>query len=125
MIQTQTQFQSTQKVVERLQAEGWVKCPDLGFPALAQQLIANLRAFVLDQLRRHGGSLQLVDLQLAALIFSVPTHQYEVHPHLPGVLQQLEAEGEIVFGTLSKPAAQSSGAEITVALRTANIFRLG
>jgi len=104
MIQIQTQSQSTQKVVERLQAEGWVKCPGLGFEALAQHPLSDLQAFVLEELQGSGGRMGLADLQLAALIFSVPTHQYEVHPHLSVVLKQLEAAGVI---EISRPRSNS------------------
>lgn len=66
-----------------------------------------------------------MDLRLAALIFSVPTHQYEIHPHLPWVLKRLEVEGAISVVTLSTPVAQLSRAEAMVMLRTASTSRLG
>jgi MinD-like ATPase involved in chromosome partitioning or flagellar assembly len=93
--------------VERLQAEGWVECSGLGFPALAQQSLTDLTTFVLEQLQENGGSIGLADLQLATLIFSVPIHQYEVHPHLPSVLKQLEAAEAIEISKPRSPAARA------------------
>lgn len=63
--------------------------------ALTQQPLSDLQAFVLEQLQGSRGQMELTDLQLAVLVFSVPTHQFEVHPHLPFVLKRLEAEGVV------------------------------
>jgi hypothetical protein len=125
MFQTPAHSQSTQKVMKRLQAEGWVECPGLGFPALAQHLISDLRAFVLDQLHKSGGRIGLADLQLAVLIFSVPTHQYEVHPHLPLMLKRLEAEGMLEISKPGSLVARATQSEGMVQLRAARHRHFG
>lgn len=119
MLQTQTlcKSQSTQKVVERLQAEGWVECPGLGFLAFAQQPLSDLRAVVLEELRGRGGRMELADLQLAVLVFSVPTHQYEVYPHLPWVLKRLQAEGVIEISQARSPLVKAAQTEVNVRLK--------
>lgn len=117
MLQTQTQSSSTQKVIQRLQAEGWVECPGLGFPALAPQPLSDLRAFVLEQLQESGGRMGLTDLQLGSLIFSVPTHQFEVHPQLPWVLKRLEAEGVVERYKPRSAGASATQREDMVQLR--------
>lgn len=61
--------------------------------------------------------MQLADLQLAALIFSVPIHQYEVHPHLSVLLKQLEAEGEIALSRQQEQVARTAQAEVKVRLQ--------
>jgi len=123
MLQTKTQ--NPNKVVERLQAEGWVECPGLGFPALAQHPLSDLRALVLEQLHRSGGQMELVDLQLAVLIFSVPTHRYEIHPQLPWLLQRLKAEGVIEITKARSAGASAAQGKGMVQLRAAGHCSFG
>jgi len=115
----------TQKVVQRLQGEGWVECPGLEFPALAQQPLSDLQAFVLEQLRSRGGRMVLMDLRWATLIFSVPKHQYEVHPHLPWALKRLEVEGVIEISKPGSSMARAMQSQEMVQLRAVRYRSLG
>lgn len=109
----------TQRVIARLYSQGWVDCPDLKFPALRQSPIPELREFILAQLDATGGCMDKVDLQLAALIFSIPAHEFQVHPHLHFTLQQLTEEGLIEIRHLKKPTARGYKTETTIALTSA------
>ncbi|MBD1848984.1 hypothetical protein H6F87_02980 [Cyanobacteria bacterium FACHB-502] len=85
-----------QRVVARLRSEGWVGCPGLGFPALWQHSDrTNLRSAVMQQLQQAGQWMWERDLQVAMLVFSIPAHEFQIHPHLKDVLNQLEVEGII------------------------------
>lgn len=85
----------TARVYTRLQADGWVECLNLDFPALQPSYLSDMRQFVLTQLCNTGGWMWESDLNLKALIFSIPSHQFEIHPHLLTTLQQLALEGTI------------------------------
>lgn len=124
MIQMQQQFNpatSTSRVIARLQAEGWVECPRLGFPALGQNPMANMKAFILVQLQNAGGWMSQRDLKLSALIFSVPAHQFEVHPHLQSMLRHLEAEGTIQIRSLHRQTEERTETDAVVRLVRANL----
>ncbi len=95
MVHSSTQLTPTQRVVARLRAEGWLDCPDLGFPALVPCPMSELRSFILTQLQATGGWMELTELQLQTLIFSIPAHEFQFHPGLKSLLAQLEAEGFI------------------------------
>lgn len=95
MLQIKIPRTPTERVVARLESEGWVKCTDLGFAALCQQPTTDLYTFVLNQLQQADTWLWESDLQLATLIFSIPDHEFQVHPHLKAVLQHLESQGMI------------------------------
>lgn len=83
----------TERVVARLVSEGWVRCSGLEFPALCQaSLLPCLRTFVLHQLQQTGNRMWETDLQLEVLVFSIPAHEFQVHPHLEHTLQNLQQE---------------------------------
>lgn len=110
----------TDRVVSRLRAEGWVNCLDLEVPALSATPILNLREFVLAQLRAAQGQLWEVDLQLNTLIFSIPAHEFQVHPQLQSVLRQLEAEQLIAVQQLNRPGRLKGRRESVITLRQPN-----
>jgi hypothetical protein len=85
----------TQRVIARLYAEGWVDCPNLEFPALSQHPIVDINTFILTQLQMAGGQMRYIDLRLATLIFAIPAHEFQFHPHLQPALNQLVVDGLI------------------------------
>lgn len=110
---------STQRVIARLQAEGWVECFDLGFPALSQHAIADIREFILAQLQNAGGWMWLSDLQLSALVFSILTHQFEVHPQMRFMLKRLETERSVEIKQHIACSQRSARSDMAVFLNVA------
>ena len=115
MISTPINLTSTDRVILRLRSEGWVDCPGLDFPALSQPPVCDLSKFVLTQLHDLGWLWQK-ELQLKSLIFSIPTHEFQVHPHLRQVLAQLEASGLIVLQRIGQPGQSKNKAETAIML---------
>lgn len=121
MIETFTLPTATQRVVARLRSEGWVDCLELDFPALIQHPIPDLPAFILSQIKASGGWMWKEDLQLSALIFSIPAHEFQFHPHLRSALKRLEAEGLIEHQKLCKPSLRGEKLETAVFLRPSQV----
>jgi len=111
---------ATQRVIARLYSEGWEDCPELKFPALRQHSLPELRGFILAQLEDAGGWMDKVDLELAALIFSIPGHKFEVHPHLHLTLNRLKEEGLIEFQRAQKLSPTGYKTKTTIALTSAH-----
>ncbi len=111
---------ATQRVTARLYAEGWVDCPELKFPALRQHSLTGLRGFILAQLEDAGGWMDKVDLELAALIFSIPGHKFQVHPYLHLALNRLSEEGLIEFQHAQKLSVTGYKTKTTIALTSAH-----
>ncbi len=125
MQQKPRQTTPTQRVVTRLSSEGWVDCQDIGLPALSQHPLSDLRAFILNQLQQSGGWMRQIDLQLAALIFSIPAHEFQFHPRLRFMLKRLEAEGLIEVRPLGKAARPGRKPEMAIVLKNRPFARLG
>lgn len=107
-----------QRVVARLRSEGWVDCPDLGFPALWQHSAReDLRSAVVQQLQQAGQWMRERDLQVAMLVFSISAHEFQIHPHLKEVLKQLEVEGIIEIGAIEPVGGQERKCGHAVLLR--------
>jgi hypothetical protein len=104
-----------------LTSEGWIECPDLGFPALCQHALPDLRSFVLDQLQQNDNWGWEVDLQLATLVFSMPAHEFQFHPHFNRVLKQLEAERVIEVQEFEQRNGCLVKTERAILLKTANV----
>ncbi len=121
MLQSTIPTTSTERVVARLTSEGWIDCPDLGFPALCQHTLPDLRSFVLDQLQQNDNWAWEVDLQLATLVFSMPAHEFQFHPHLNRVLKQLEADRVIEVQEFEKRSESWVKTERAILLKTVNI----
>ncbi|PSB07753.1 hypothetical protein C7B76_27545 [filamentous cyanobacterium CCP2] len=85
-------FTSTDRVIARLRSEGWVDCLSAGFPALSQQPLPDLQQFVLIQLYLREGRISKTDLEMNTLIFSIPAHEFQVHPRLRSALSQLKTK---------------------------------
>ncbi len=119
-MQSPVQTTPTQRVVERLFSEGWVECHGLGFAALSQSTISDLRSFILAQLHHANGWMWKVDLQLSTLIFSLPAHEFQFHPHLRTTLSQLQAEGLIEFQEVGEPYGKR---ETAISLTSAAAYR--
>jgi len=119
MLKAPVQMSATQRVVARLFSEEWVNCPNLGFLALCPYPLLNLRQFVLHQLQTQGDWMWVEDLQLAALIFSVPDHEFQIHPHLNAVLKQLELEQAIAIQCLEQTIPLEQTAKPIIFLRIA------
>ncbi|HEY9624402.1 MAG TPA: hypothetical protein V6C78_28865 [Crinalium sp.] len=117
MVVLSAQATPTARVTARLQAEGWVECSNLGFPALSQTSLSNLHHFILSQLRNAGGRMWEQDLKLNALVFSISTHQFEVHPQLPTVLHQMAAEGLIDIRPESTEAVGRHKPDVAIILK--------
>lgn len=111
----------TTRVARRLQSEGWVQCPGLGFAALCQNQLGDLRTFVLERLQQEDNWLWEVDLQLATLIFSISAHEFQFHPHLETVLKQLENQRIIEIQAFKRPAGQRQQPERAIFLKAANV----
>ncbi len=106
------------RVVARLRSEGWVDCPGLGFPALWQYSDrTNLRSVVVQQLQQVGQWMWERDLQVAMLVFSIPAHEFQIHPYLKEVLKQLEREGIIEIGAIEPAGGQKRQTGRAVLLR--------
>jgi hypothetical protein len=116
MLQNVIQTTATERLVARLRSEGWVDCSHLGFLALSQYPLLDLRTFVLNQLQRQNAWMWKVDLQLATLIFSVPAHEFQFHPHLQSLLKQLQIEGVIQIQERNKPTSRGLKPELAIML---------
>lgn len=125
MQQNLRQTTPTQRVVTRLASEGWVDCQDLGLPALSQYPISDLRTFILTQLQQSGGWMRKIDLQLAALIFSIPAHEFQFHPQLRFVLKRLEAEDVVEVRPLDGATSPGRKPEMAIVLKTQSVARWG
>ena len=121
MYQSTISTTSTERVVARLTSEGWIECPDLGFPALCQHALPDLRSFVLDQLQQNDNWGWEVDLQLATLVFSMPAHEFQFHPHFKWVLKQLEAERVIEIREFEQRSGSRVKTERAILLNTVNV----
>ncbi|MBD1852975.1 hypothetical protein H6F87_23815 [Cyanobacteria bacterium FACHB-502] len=107
-----------QRVVARLRSEGWVDCLGFGFPALWQHPArTGLRSVVLQQLQQAGQWMWERDLQVVMLVFSIPAHEFQIHPYLKEVLKQLEGEGIIEIGAIEALSEQGSKTERAVLLK--------
>lgn len=111
----------TARVVARLQADGWVECLNLDFPALQPPYLSDLNKFVLTQLHTTDGWMWEHDLKLKALVFSIPSHQFELHPHLPKTLNQLTLEKVIEIKQGVIRSDQKRNADIALVLSRANV----
>lgn len=123
-MQNPTSTAPTERLVARLASEGWVECPNLGFPALCQRPSLNLHRLVLEQLIQAGNRLWEVDLQLSALVFAIADHEFQVHPHLPAVLKQLESEHVIEIREQEKPTLRGLKTEREIVLKVLKSSRL-
>jgi len=121
MIESPLSNTPTQRVIARLRSEGWVDCPNVGFPALSQHPLPNLRQFVVERLRHEGAWMWETDLKLATLIFAIPSHEFQFHPHLKGVLEQLEAEQVIKIQEWVKPSLRRHQFEPIILLKALNV----
>ncbi|MBD3885210.1 hypothetical protein IFO70_26125 [Phormidium tenue FACHB-886] len=121
MLQFSIPATPTERVVARLASEGWVKCPGLGFEALCQHHLPDLRAFVLEQLQHQDNWLCEVDLQLATLVFSVAADEFQFHPHLEAVLRQLESERVIEIQEFEKTTRRQEKPERIILLKAAYV----
>lgn len=125
MKQGDAQLTPKQRLINRLYSEGWVDCPGLGFPALSQFPTHDLRTFILGQLKNEGGWTRKVDLELAALIFSIPAHEFQVHPQLQFELKRLEAEGLITTQALKSSSEHRAKSDIAIVLTSNKTLQLG
>lgn len=116
MLQRSVLNSPTRRVVSRLYTEGWVDCPGLDYPALSQYSITDLRQFVLQQLQHLGGWMWLEELRLSTLIFAIPSHEFQFHPHLSATLEQLEAEGLVQLSRLSNPGNRRHQMQVAIVL---------
>jgi hypothetical protein len=121
MIESLASTTPTERVVARLASEGWVNCPNLGFPALCQQSPLKLREFVLKRLQQAGNRMWEADLQLSVLIFSIPAHEFQIHPHLKAMLQQLEAERVIEIYEQENPTLERRKTAREILLKAINV----
>jgi hypothetical protein len=121
MLQSTIPTTSTERVVARLTSEGWIDCPGLGFPALCQHALPDLRSFVLDQLQQNDNWGWEVDLQLTTLVFSIPEHEFQFHPYLDRVLKQLKEERVIEIQEFEKRNGSRVRMERAILLKTVNV----
>lgn len=121
MLQSSAPTTPTERVVARLESEGWVKCPGLDFEALCQHHLPDLRVFILERLQQEDNCLWEADLQLATLVFSIPAHEFQVHPHLKVILKQLERQGIIEIQEFEKPTRYCEKPERAILLKVANV----
>lgn len=124
MQQKSDQTTATERVVARLYAEGWVDCPNIGSPALSEQSIVDMRAFILNQLQQASEWMGKDELALTTLIFSVLDHEFRVHPQFEGVLEQLESDGRIECKRLGGAMNARQKPKFAVALSQYSVAQL-